>query len=125
MHCSQSRKLNSTTGYIDGKFTPLLLAYLTCNTLCHMGNSTLSVMPGTRSRTRKYVNSVGSQISSCQHKTFEKQPCRNLPKCETKSYAGGYDPFFSQVDKTNKLTINKHLKSKRKIVSFEFVNVNM
>merc|ERR1719204_3069938 len=62
-------------------------SWTTCSQTCDSGS---------RSRTRKYVNSVGSQISSCQHKTFEKQPCRNLPKCETKSYAGGYDPFFSQ-----------------------------
>jgi len=49
-----------------------------------------------RSRSRKYINTVGSQIRNCKAKTFEKAVCRNLPKCETKSYAGGYDPFFSE-----------------------------
>ena len=93
----------------------------TCNIICHMGNFTLSVMPGTRSRTRKYVNSVGSQISSCQHKTFEKQPCRNLPKCETKSYAGGYDPFFSQVK--NPISWQSYSK-KRIIVFFDYILIS-
>lgn len=49
-----------------------------------------------RSRSRKFINTVGSQIRNCKAKTFEKAVCRNLPKCETKSYAGGYDPFFSE-----------------------------
>jgi len=51
---------------------------------------------GSQSRTRKFHNPVGSQIASCKTTTFEKQPCPNLPKCETKSYAGSFDPFFSQ-----------------------------
>lgn len=51
---------------------------------------------GSQSRSRQFHNVVGAQIGNCKTTTFEKQPCRNLPKCETKSYAGNFDPFFSQ-----------------------------
>jgi len=49
---------------------------------------------GSQSRSRKFHNVVGAQIGNCKTPTFEKQTCKNLPKCETKSYGGTYDPFF-------------------------------
>ena len=52
---------------------------------------------GSRSRSRKFVNSIGSQINNCNKDLlFEKQPCKNLPKCQTKRYDGGFDPFFDE-----------------------------
>lgn len=51
---------------------------------------------GSQSRQRKFDNEIGAQIGNCKTTTFEKQPCRNLPKCEVKSYNGNFDPFFSQ-----------------------------
>ena len=88
---SYSSSSSSSSSYSSSRSNPCDLTEWTDWTECSQ-----TCDSGSRSRSRKFVNSVGSQISSCKHKTFEKQPCRNLPKCETKSYAGGYDPFFSQ-----------------------------
>lgn len=69
---------------------------------------------GSRSRSRKYINPVGSQISNCKMQTFEKQPCRNQAKCEAKSYSGVYDPFYSQdeLDEFSSPWSNRGLSSK-------------
>jgi len=51
---------------------------------------------GSRSRSRAYNNPVGASINNCQTKLFEKEKCKSQPKCQTKNYGKGYDPFFSQ-----------------------------
>jgi len=51
---------------------------------------------GSQSKSREFRNHIGAQIGNCKNSLFEKRPCRNLPKCEVKSYSGNYDPFFSQ-----------------------------
>lgn len=52
---------------------------------------------GSRSRQREYTNRESSQMHSCSDQLFEKEPCQNLPKCETRSYSSDFMPF--PVDK--------------------------
>ena len=50
-----------------------------------------------RSRSRKFVNTIGSQIRNCnKDQLFEKQICPSLPTCERKDYGGSFDPFFDE-----------------------------
>ena len=50
-----------------------------------------------RSRSRKFVNTIGSQIRNCnKDQLFEKQICQNQPDCERKDYGGSFDPFFDE-----------------------------
>jgi len=53
---------------------------------------------GSQSRERSYHNEIGAEIDSCKTKIFEKRTCKNLPKCEVKSYSGSFDPFFSEKE---------------------------
>merc|ERR1719510_1473889 len=50
-----------------------------------------------RSRSRKFVKNIGSQIRNCnKDQLFEKQICQSLPNCERKDYGGSFDPFFDE-----------------------------
>lgn len=52
---------------------------------------------GSQSRTRVWMNPVGSKIANCQEeKLFSKRTCQNPIPCPSKSYGGKYDPFYSE-----------------------------
>ena len=40
-----------------------------------------------------HVSSSNAIRNGCTEELFEKEPCRYLPECPTKSYAGSFNPF--------------------------------
>jgi len=46
-----------------------------------------------KSRTRYYSDQSNAIRNGCTEELFEKEPCRYLPECPTKSYAGSFNPF--------------------------------
>jgi len=52
---------------------------------------------GSQSRTRVWLNPVGSTIANCpKEKLFAKRTCENATPCPSKSYIGSYDPFYAE-----------------------------
>jgi len=52
---------------------------------------------GSQSRTRVWMNPVGSTIANCpKEKLFAKRTCQNQQACPSRSYAGPYNPFYSE-----------------------------
>ncbi|XP_059097069.1 spondin-1-like isoform X2 [Tigriopus californicus] len=50
--------------------------------------------PGSsRVRWREYVYKIKARYSSCQEQLMDKEPCRELPKCESRDYGQAYNPF--------------------------------
>ena len=89
---------SNTNSYSDNSYSS---SYGSNGDLCQMKEWTTwsecsqTCGMGSQSRTRVYVNPIGSKIANCpEEKLFSKRTCQNRSPCPSRSYGGNYDPFF-------------------------------